>query len=140
MRSSITPLNHLIGHPRGHGRLLCKFLLCLYYRIIDLVITFNFDDDVGAVFFLEEEVGIVGADGVGFGVDVLDVEVGLAVGEHAGEVEFYDTAVAEEIPEELLFRGGVEAVDVEVEGFGRRGPDQLSRRTGYEFGLRALTW
>ena len=84
MSGRITPLNHLIGHPTGHGRLLGKFLLGLDDRIINLVIPFDFDDDVGAVFFLEEEVRVVRTDGVGVGVDVLDVEVGLAMGEHAG--------------------------------------------------------
>ncbi len=53
---------------------------------------------------LDQEVGVVAAQGMGVRVDVLDVEVGLAVREHAGEVDLLHAAVAEQAPEEILLR------------------------------------
>ena len=74
----------------------------------------------GAVrlFALEEEVRVVAAHGVGVRVDVLDEEVGLAVGQHAGEVDLLDALLAQQIPEQLVLGVGVEAVGVEVEALG----------------------
>lgn len=72
-------------------------------------------DEAAVVFVDNIEVGVVAAQGVRFGVDVLDVEVRLAVGEHAGEVDFADLGVGQEIAEELDLWVGVEAVGVQVE-------------------------
>jgi len=86
--------------------------------VVDLVIAFDFDDDEGAILGLDEEVGIVGAESMGVGINILHIEFGLAVGEHAGEVEVCYLAIAEEAPEEVLLRLGVETVGVEVEALG----------------------
>ena len=70
----------LVGHGGGGGHLFGEFLFGVDDGVVDHVVTFDFDDGVGAVGLLDEEVGVVGADGVRVGVDVLDEEVGLAVG------------------------------------------------------------
>lgn len=74
-------------------------------RRVDLVVAFDFDDGVFAIGAMHQEVGVVAADGVRLRVDVLDEEVGLAVGEHASEVELGDAAIAQQLPEELALGG-----------------------------------
>ncbi len=117
----VAAFDDFVGHAAGLGHLFGEGFFGEDDGGFDLVVAFDFDDDVFAVVFLDEEVGVVAADGVGVGVYVLDVEFALAVGEHAGEVEFADAPVAQEVPEEVALRGGVEAVGVEVEALGELG-------------------
>lgn len=74
------------------------------YGVINLVFTLHFDDDIGSIFFLDEEVRIVSADAVGDWVDVVDDELGLAIGEHTSEPDLFKAFVAKEIPKHILFR------------------------------------
>jgi len=114
----VAAFDDFVGHAAGLGHLFGEGFFGEDDGGFDLVVAFDFDDDVASVVFLDEEVGVVAANGVGVGVYVLDVEFALAVGEHAGEVEFGDAPVAQEVPEEVALRGGVEAVGVEVEALG----------------------
>ena len=115
-------LENAVFHPAGHRDLLGEVLLGLHHRILDLVVGLHLDDHVlqAAIrfFALEDEIGVVAAHGARIGVDVLDEKVGLAVGQHSGEVNLLHTLLAQQIPEQPVLRAGVEAVGVEVEALG----------------------
>jgi hypothetical protein len=51
----------VVGHAAGHGHLLGEFFLGLDDGVFDLVGAFDFDDEVGAVGLLDEEVRVVAA-------------------------------------------------------------------------------
>lgn len=115
-------LEDSVLHSACHRDLLGEVLLGLHHGIFDLVVGLYLDDHVlqAAIrlFALEDEVGVVAANSARIRVDVLDEEVRLAVSQHPGEVDFLHPLLAEQIPEQPVFRAGVEAVGVEVEALG----------------------
>jgi integrase len=74
----------------GSGYLVGKLLLCLDDGCFNLVVALDLDNHPRAIFFLAHEVGVVAAHGMRLRVDVLDKEVGLTVGQHAGEIHLPD--------------------------------------------------
>ena len=84
-------LENAVLHSAGHRNLLSEVLLGLHHCILDLVVGLHLDDHVlqAAIrlFALEDEIGVVAAYGARIRVDVLDEEVGLAAGQHPGEVD-----------------------------------------------------
>lgn len=113
----VAALDDPVFHPACGSQLAGEFLFRLHHRIVDHVVALDLDNDVGAVVFLDYKVWVVGTDGMGFGIDVLDIKVRLTVRQHAGEIDLVDPPLSEKIPEKSLFGVGVKAVGIQVKTF-----------------------
>ena len=91
----VAALDDPVFHPACGSQLAGEFLFRLHHRIVDHVVALDLDNDVRAVVFLDYKVWVVGTDGMGFGIDVLDIKVRLTVRQHAGEIDLVDPPLSE---------------------------------------------
>ncbi len=78
----------------------------------------NFNNVKLAILVLNEKIGIIGTQGMGFRIDVMHKEIGLAIREHSRKPNVLDFFVLCQISnEEVLFRSGIKAVARKVKTF-----------------------
>lgn len=122
--------NHVVGNLAGLEHGFRKGLFGQHVPVVHHVSGFDFHDQPVVVLCQDKEVRVVAPHAMRIRVNVVDVEIRLAVGQHPRKIDLLDGVLPDDVQEEILLRQGVKTVGIKVKALVGQG---CARAVGVPF-------